>query len=82
MKFIALAGQELHGLEERQADDGGVGAAKVEDHRPRPALDAIASRLAAPFAAFDIGVDLARTQAFDVQAGFGKPAGGALRRLS
>ena len=51
-----FAGQQRHGLVERQAHHVGVGADQLDDERAGDALGRIAAGLAAPLAGGEIGV--------------------------
>ncbi len=74
---IALAGQQRHGLGERQADHIGVGAHQLHHEGAGKALDGIAAGLAAPFAGGEIGLDILARQALEAHPGLDQGASAA-----
>ena len=70
---IAFAGKQRGCFAERQADDVGIGANEALDECACEALDRIAAGLAAPFAALEIGLELAAGQALQPKARLDQP---------
>ena len=72
MEGIAAGGFEQRaGVEQWQADHARMAARQEADERLGAALDRIAAGLAQPFAAGDVGVDLARLQPLEGDDGVG-----------
>ena len=72
--MIAFAAEQRSRFGQRQADDVGVGADQPNCKRACKPLDRIAARLAAPFAARQIGFDLIPRQALESKPGLDQPA--------
>src|SRR5690606_903951 len=65
---ISVAGEKVHHLVERQADDVGIGAVDLDDEGAGKALDGVAAGLAAPLAGSEIGLDVLARQALETHA--------------
>ena len=72
--MIALSREQRRGFRKRQADDIRSRADQPLDKCAGEALDRIAARLAAPFAARKISLDLVARQAFEPDPGLDQPS--------
>lgn len=68
-----VSGQKLLHIIKRQSHDIGIGTLQETDKHRRPPLDGVASRLALPFAAFNISVGLDVVQGFEFDDAIAKP---------
>ena len=72
-KRKAFAGKQRRSLGERQADDARIGAHQPDDESAREPLDRVTARLAAPFAAIEVGGQLVARKALEADACFDEP---------